>query len=86
MRKVQPTPRHPPGMLKLPWSVTRVVGVMAPVRRPASEVISFHVEPGAYWPWMARLAKAAVRSSWGKRTAASAGLTPSASAGRSKDG
>ena len=38
-----------------PVSLTVVVGATMPLPRPANAVTSLNVEPGAYWPWMARL-------------------------------
>ena len=46
----------------VPGALIAVSGVIAPLSRPAVAVTTLKVEPGGYWPWVARLKSGEVGS------------------------
>jgi hypothetical protein len=59
-------------MMKPGQMIRETAGSMVPARRPAMAVMILKVEPGGYWPWMARFsqppdASMALADSWESR-------------------
>ena len=50
-----------------PGALIVVSGVIVPLSRPAAAVTTLKVEPGGYWPWVARLNSGEVGSALSRR-------------------